>query len=299
MASGLDISENFQISTAIRYESGLLKSQPSHDGIADRFMTMSDFYLLAFHQDKVMNAAKHFHWPIKLIQLYSGSRGLQLLFAKLLLHIHEDQKIDGPLQIHLALAKDGKLNIRSSPALQPGLLFPVDLFDNEAEPQIRAFGVLYQRTPIQVVVGDQGTSLSGSRRSSILQSSYSSNASPTQEQLIISQYGEVLEGEFTTPYFARDGVWTTPAFSGVVTESVTRRYAVEHRLCREGIILKSSLKHGEQCWLSDGIRGFFRGTIYNPPPINNSSPNRSKENSDHDSTKSRDSQKEPEADQTW
>jgi 4-amino-4-deoxychorismate lyase len=90
------------------------------------------------------------------------------------------------------------------------------------------------------------------------------NASTIQEELIISQYGEVLEGEFTTPYFLWEGVWITPAFSGVVAESVTRRYALGHRLCKERIVLRSSLEHGEQCWLSDGVRGFFRGTISLP-----------------------------------
>ena len=241
---------------------------------------MSDFYLLPLHQDKVMNAAKNVNWPVQLVELYSGDRGLQILFAKLLLHIHEDRRVDGPLQIHLALAKDGLLDISSCPAAEPGLLFPVDLFDENPGPILERFGTLYKRSPVLAVVDDDVTVLSGSLRSSTAQSSRSKQASTTQERLLVSQYGEILQGQFTTPYFLWDGVWITPAFSGSIEESVTRRYALEHGLCKEGIILRSSLEHGDECWLSDGVRGFFKARIFILPL--NSKKNFPKTLSDHD-----------------
>ncbi len=224
-------------------------------------MTMDDFYLLASHQDKLMNAAKRFSWPVQLIELYSGTRGLQILFAKLLLHIHEDKRTDGPLQVLVALMKDGRLNIRSSPALMPGLLFPTDLFDRRSDPTVKASGGLYTRAPVQVLIDDQVSLSSGTLWPSSIRDSSFDEASTADERLIVSQYNEVLQGRFTTPYFLRSGVWITPAYSGVVAESVTRRYALENGLCKEGIVLKSSLKDGEHCWLSDGVRGFFQGTI--------------------------------------
>jgi hypothetical protein len=100
-------SEVVQIRTIIRFDADLLATHKSHDSIADKFTTMSDFYLLSFHQDKVMNAAKRSNSPAQLIERYSGDRGVQVLFAKLLLHIDEARKVDEPLQVHLALAKDG------------------------------------------------------------------------------------------------------------------------------------------------------------------------------------------------
>ncbi len=225
---------------------------------------MSDFYLLAFHQDKLMNAAKRCNWPTQVVERYSGARGLQVLYAKILLHIHEDRRVDGPLQVSLALTEDGVINFSSSPAFEPGLLFPVDLSDQHTEPSLRAFGILYQRSSIRVVIDDRILPLPGTLQSSTLQTLNFEDASTTQQKLTVSQYGEVLHGGFTTPYFLRDGIWITPAFSGIAAESVTRRYALEHGLCKEGIILRSSLKHGDRCWLSDGIRGFFRGTIFLP-----------------------------------
>lgn len=273
MSATSTVSEGFQITTIVRYESGLLASQTSQACIADKFMTIDDFYLLASHQDKLMSAAKHFNWPVQLIELYSGTRGLQVLFAKLLLHIHEDRKADAPLQVLVALAKDGTLNIRSSPALMPGLLFPTDLSDRKREPNLRDSRGLYKRVPVQVLIDDQISLSFGTIWSSSVRNSSFDKASTTRESLIVSQYSEVLQGQFTTPYFLRNGAWITPAFSGVVANSVTRRYALENGLCKEGIVLKSSLKDGEDCWLSDGVRGFFQGTIcLDPSTLHGSRP---------------------------
>ena len=261
MSANSTVSESFQITTIVRYESGLLASQTSQACIADKFMTIDDFYLLASHQDKLMNAAKYFNWPVQVIELYSGTRGLQILFAKLLLHIHEDKKADAPLQVLVALAKDGTLNVRSSPALMPGLLFPTDLFDTKREPTLKGSSGLYKRAPVRVLIDDQISLSFGTVWSSSVRNSSFDKASTTQESLIVSQYSEVLQGQFTTPYFLRNGAWITPAYSGIVANSVTRRYALENGLCKEGIVLKSSPKNGEHCWLSDGVRGFFKGTI--------------------------------------
>ena len=262
MSATMAVSDDFQIKTIIRFEPDLLTAHGVQEDVADRFKTMSDFYLLALHQDEVMNVAKHFDWPTQLIERYSGDRGLQVWFAKLLLHVHEDRNRDGPLQILVSLAKDGNLNISSSPAFMPGLLFPQELLVTKAGPTLNAFGNWYERVPIQVVVGDQAPLSSRSLRSSSARSSDFENASTFGERLIVNQYGEIIEGQFTTPYFLQHEFWITPAFSGLVAESVTRRYALEQGLCKEGIILRSSLRQDDPCWLSDGVRGFFRGTIF-------------------------------------
>lgn len=115
------------------------------------------------------------------------------------------------------------------------------------------------------MIDDQISTSFGTVWSSSVRNSSFGKASTTHESLIFSQYSEVLQGQFTTPYFLRNGAWVTPAYSGVVANSVTRRYALEHGLCKEGIVLKSSLKNGEDCWLSGGIRGFFQGTIWLEP----------------------------------
>lgn len=42
---------------------------------------------------------------------------------------------------------------------------------------------------------------------------------------------------------------------------VTRRLALDSGLCRQGIIEVSDLYSGQEIWLSNAVRGFFRGTI--------------------------------------
>lgn len=267
MAATSITSEHTQVTTTIRYDPGLLASQISLDSFTNKFKCMSDFYLLAFHQDKMMNSAKHLNWPVNVIELYSGDRGLQVLFAKLLLHVHEGHRADGPLQIRLTLKKDGKLEIISSPALRPGLLFPFTPLDENKGPTLEAWGGLYQRIPVQVRIHE----IPAFARACTTPANFNfEQASSAQERLIVSHYGEILQGEFTTPYFSRDGNWVTPAFSGGPTDSVTRRYALVHGLCKEGIILKSSLRHGDECWLSDDVRGFFRGSILLPSQLTTS-----------------------------
>jgi hypothetical protein len=97
-----------------------------------------------------MNAAKQLNWSVEVIERYSGDRGLQVMFAMLLLHVHDDRRNDTPLQVRLALAQDGKIDISSSPALRPGLLFPTDLSDKKPNPTLEAFGGSFQRSAIRV-----------------------------------------------------------------------------------------------------------------------------------------------------
>ncbi|KAF7508542.1 hypothetical protein GJ744_009091 [Endocarpon pusillum] len=143
----------------------------------------------------------------------------------------------------------------------PGLLFPTDLFDRKREPNFGDSGGLYKRVSVRVLIDDEISLSFGTVWSSSVRNSSFGKASTTHESLIVSRYGEVLQGQFRTPYFLRNGAWITPAYSGVVANSVTRRYALENGLCKEGIVLNSSPKNGEDCWLSDGVRGFFQGTI--------------------------------------
>ncbi|SPQ21000.1 e9cf3065-90ff-48b7-9078-acd988178954 [Thermothielavioides terrestris] len=91
-----------------------------------------------------------------------------------------------------------------------------------------------------------------------------------KEVLIVNEAdGTVMEGSTTTPYFWREGRWVTPAVNmedksekGAGGQNGTsRRWALEKGLAVEGTILASSLVHDEECWLSNGVRGFFFGRV--------------------------------------
>ena len=169
-----------------------MASRTSNAGVEGSFTTMSDFYLLDYHQDKIMDTAKQCNWPTETIQLYSGDRGLQVLFAKLLLYIHGDRRAQGAPQHFLALNRDGKLQISSSPAPIAGLLFPTDLGKPDG-PTLTAFGPWYQRCPIEVFVDDQLSALSETLQSPTSQASNLDGASPIQERLIVNHCDEIVQ----------------------------------------------------------------------------------------------------------
>lgn len=97
-----------------------------------------------------------------------------------------------------------------------------------------------------------------------------------------------MEGSITTPYFRRrrrrrrrrSGVshglkdkehtddddnnndkWVTPPLSSGGNAGVTRRYALEHGFCIEQVVRVEDLVDGEECWLSNGVRGFIPAVV--------------------------------------
>ena len=84
------------------------------------------------------------------------------------------------------------------------------------------------------------------------------------EALVVNEKGEIMEGSFTTPYFHRDGAWVTPTEASGGNLGVTRRWALEQGLCKEGLVNKISFQRripGEKIILSNGARGFGWGRI--------------------------------------
>jgi hypothetical protein len=114
------------------------------------------------------------------------------------------------------------------------------------------------------------------------------NLPDKKEVLLVNEDdGSIMEGSMTTPYFWRDGRWVTPPVSQRYSpksgsggqDGTSRRWALE-RLeplprhqerdeltvrCRgvavESVVTVTSLVDGEECWLSNGVRGFFFGRI--------------------------------------
>lgn len=83
-----------------------------------------------------------------------------------------------------------------------------------------------------------------------------------KEVLIISDKdGELMEGSLTSVFFWRDGKWVTPPISSGGQAGTTRRWALEKGFCVEGVVKVDSLVDGEECWISNGVRGFSFGRV--------------------------------------
>ncbi|OCT52895.1 hypothetical protein CLCR_10623 [Cladophialophora carrionii] len=85
---------------------------------------------------------------------------------------------------------------------------------------------------------------------------------PTEaEVLLFNPAGEIMEASMSSVYFLRDGQWVTPRLGAGGMQSVTKMYALEKGWCVEGVVVKDSMREGEVIWLSNAVRGFFRGRI--------------------------------------
>lgn len=95
-------------------------------------------------------------------------------------------------------------------------------------------------------------------------------ASPTDpiEALLFNPLGEVMEGSITCVYFRRrlhhhheqegsKAEWITPPLSSGGMISVSRQYALNHGFCTEQVIRVDELVDGERCLISNGVRGFM------------------------------------------
>lgn len=85
---------------------------------------------------------------------------------------------------------------------------------------------------------------------------------PTEaEVLLFNPQQEITEASVSTPYFFRDGGWVTPQSASGGMLSVTKLRSLQGGFCTEALVLLDELRDGEIIWLSNAVRGFFRGQI--------------------------------------
>ena len=87
-----------------------------------------------------------------------------------------------------------------------------------------------------------------------------------QEVALINSEGHVMEGSFTNIYLFRRGRWVTPPTASGCLPGTARRWLLEAKLCREEVIQASGLVDQEECYLSNGVRGLFRGRVCRTRP---------------------------------
>jgi 4-amino-4-deoxychorismate lyase len=78
-----------------------------------------------------------------------------------------------------------------------------------------------------------------------------------KEVVLFNRDNQVMDGSITTPYFYRNGRWTTPHQDCGGQQGTTRRWALDQGICHADTIDISSIKHNEIIWLSNGVKGFF------------------------------------------
>jgi len=277
---------DFQLFSSLRYDP-MLTSLPintehwNYDNV-----TGSAFYMLPFHRDRLLQAAEHFGWS-KAVSQIAGKEG----FSHLLRKLNEAIPVNSttPLRVRTVLSWDGVISVETNPTppvskynLYPKRI-PPPRDGKKVEVSPLTGGVLElgnddlahgdpdRSTPWDVLPDNKGTEPShytsykttirgmytGARERVGIQ-----DMTEPREVLISSaEGGEIMEGSLTSVFFWRDGVWTTPPVSSGGQIGTTRRWAVEKRFCVEASVKVDELIDGEECWISNGVRGFIFGRI--------------------------------------
>lgn len=272
--------EAFQLFTSIRYDKNLLEIPSSDSKYAGwNYRNTSTLYMLDFHRDRMLQAAEFWGWK-NAINAISGETGLQRLsgYAESIVAAAGNEDI--PQRIKLVLNEDGSFTHAISPVTPTNLanLFPARIPPPGIEDLPTQDGDPSKGHPFKVLVDDKSTNRSEfthfktTRRNMYDQARARARITATdaKEVLMVNAMDySVMEGSVTTPYLWRNNRWVTPPVSNGFDrclgsggqKGTSRRWALERSLAVEEPIKVDSLVHGEECWLSNGVRGFVFGKI--------------------------------------
>ncbi|KAL9108509.1 MAG: hypothetical protein Q9227_006724 [Pyrenula ochraceoflavens] len=226
--------------------------------------------ILHLHRERFLESAKALEFGGLSKQL-DGERGLKLLRTKIQDHLSlkhgERPSFVSTYKIRVAIARSGDFDVSSllleSIAITnytPSNLIPRSLAESTSN--VVSCVVYVDSAPIEPSVFTRHKTTyrqpydEARSRVEIL------NAGPTQAEVLIwNSHGEVMEASLCTPYFLRVGGWITPRAESGGNIGVSRTMAISKGICKEGIVMKRDLMDGEIIWLSNAVRGFFRGRV--------------------------------------
>ncbi|PLB53763.1 hypothetical protein P170DRAFT_346133 [Aspergillus steynii IBT 23096] len=263
-----EMASSFQIISTLRYDPALpnvLRASPS-ESYPDTLCT--PYYLLPYHQDRLLSAAQCFKWQAA-IEFLEKDRDQFLQFLDTF--IPDKTK---PWRLRIVIDQHGVGTVEANPTTTidlSGLLVPSET--NTSSSPWRVYVDTQPTTPSAF------TTHKTTARDDYTSARLRSGIQSPQEQaevLVVNPQGEIMEGSITTPYFRRkESVsetddragqaigpdWITPPLSSGGNAGTTRRYALAQGFCTEKIIRATDLIDGEECWLSNGARGFIRGIV--------------------------------------
>ncbi|EYE97484.1 D-aminoacid aminotransferase-like PLP-dependent enzyme [Aspergillus ruber CBS 135680] len=264
-----DSTQSFQIISSLRYDPSLPAVVARHAAQSYPEPRPTPYYLLPYHLDRLISAARHFNWHHAVQFLEQGLES----FTSALDSFIPDRTKSWRLRIVIEDKPGAGLTVDANPA---GPIDPHQLLLSFATDAAQ------QSTPWRIYVDTQSTVPSAFTTHKTTAREYYTAArhragiiSPQDqvEVLVVNPAGEIMEGSITTPYFRRRGSsvnqdnpdnrleWITPPLSCGGNAGTTRRYALAQGFCTEQVVPASKLVDGEECWISNGVRGFMRGVV--------------------------------------
>ncbi|TKA63450.1 hypothetical protein B0A55_10484 [Friedmanniomyces simplex] len=148
--------------------------------------------------------------------------------------------------------------IRPIPRIPLDHLFPIDLGHPEDRPDEVGWTVCLDRRPTETGAGTMYKTWDRSFYDRARASAGILTFMELREVLLYNEDEEIMDASISTPYFFRNGKWTTPRSDSGGQQGTTRRWALERGLCVEGNVIATDLREGEVIWLSNAVRGYYR-----------------------------------------
>lgn len=218
--------------------------------------------LLPYHRDRLLSAAQAFGWS-EVVTFLTGDAGLQRLLSTAEEHlktISKTPQAHGRRKIKICVCKNNKFGVESNALVPTGSrsIFSLPVFLDKAAPLDRLCTV---KLDVETTTPSLFTSHKTSKRDEYDRARRKADIShqppDIAEVLLFNPNQEVMECSLSTPYFFRDGRWVTPPLCSGGNAGVTRKLALESRLCREQVVFVEDLRNGETFWISNGVRGFL------------------------------------------
>ncbi|KAL4888845.1 D-aminoacid aminotransferase-like PLP-dependent enzyme [Aspergillus ambiguus] len=262
----MSTSSSFQVISSLRYDPSLAATVQRHAADSYPDPLRSPYYLIPYHLDRLRDAAECFQW-VKAQEFLEQDLAQ---FIQFLNSFIPDQT--KPWRLRIVLDCNGSCTVEPSPVTSTDIrnfLLPLPCDSDSLAGEWRVYVDSQFTTPSSFT--KHKTTVRDNYAEARLRSGI---VSPLEqaEVLVVNPQGSIMEGSITTPYFRRrrpastagddpGPEWTTPLLSCGGNSGTTRRYAIAQGFCTEGVINAHDLVDGEECWLSNGVRGFIRGRI--------------------------------------
>jgi len=282
-----DSSDNQYLFTSLRYDKHA-KCDKTNMSISCK--DAKNTYLFKYHCDRLREAAGCRGWydAQKCEELKRPER----LYERLLNAVYMFEKANGtlnnsngPYKIRIEIQYHGKVRIQVASDLSPHkdpLLYPRTLdipseisspsifsstssFKHMANPAHRSniFKVMLDALPTTKSLHTKAKTEYRGPYDYARMGAHLESYQDAKEVLLFNADGEIMDASITTPYFHREGIWITPHVSCGGQHGTSRRYALDHGLCKQGIVKVDSLCQGEIIWLSNAVKGFFTARYVN------------------------------------
>ena len=262
---------SLRITTTLLYSPRLAERGEPHISTTGS-SRISPIYLQTFHLDRLLASARALDWPLaaqKVAQYKENTDFDDLVEQHIKTQASPAESQDQSHRVRVLISKESDLEVESSRITSTltrsqynGTFFPFS-FSDQIDSGSQQFCEIHVDTAPTVpsLFTTHKTNHRPHYDVSRSRTGITHLPATSAEVLLFNPNGEIMEASLSTVYFLRGGKWITPQGEIGGNIGVTRRWALNQRLCVEGVVTIQSLKQREVIWISNAVRGFIPGML--------------------------------------